>query len=95
MQRLKVECLLLSNMNKLDDYMNMINESLKQTTDPFAKKHGEILKSLVRKIATDNWINNGDPILNQEQMNWVYAEAKRKTRDKSWEIVGPFNICMN
>lgn len=95
MQRLKVECLLLLNMNQIDDYMGLVDETLKNTTDPFAKKHAAVIKSLIKMVATDNWINYGEPMLTKEQMDWVYDETKRKTKDRAWEIVGPFNICMN
>jgi hypothetical protein len=75
--------------------MDVVDGMIKNTTDPFVQKHPKILRKLIEGVAKDNWLNNGDPILTKEQMDMVYILAKNKSGDKSWEIVGPFNICMN
>ena len=82
-------------MNAVDIYMKHVDEILQNTTDPFARKHSQLLREIIHIIAMDNWIKYGEPILSQEQMDEVYVKAKNQSGDKTWAIVGPFNLCMN
>lgn len=82
-------------MNAVDTYMEQVDETLKNTTDPFAQKYPQLFKEIIRMIAMDNWIKHGEPILSKEQMDDAYVKAKNQSGDKTWAIVGPFNICMN
>ena len=86
---------LIKEMNSVENYMESVDKILKETTDPFAKQYSDLLKSIIRIFAMENWISNGEPILSTEQMIEVYEKAKNQSGDKAWAIVGSFNICMN
>ena len=82
-------------MNAIDSYMEEVDGMLKTTTDPFAQKYPELFKSSIEMVARDNWLKHGDPILSKEQMDNVYTSSKAQSGDKTWALVGHFNICMN
>lgn len=82
-------------MGSVEAYMEGVSKVLKNSTDPFATKHSQILISLIEIVANKNWLNNGEPILTNEQINTVYTIAKTQSCDKTWELHGKFNVCMN
>ena len=82
-------------MNTIDSYMEQVDDMLKNTTDPFAQKHPDIFRLLIEIIAKENWIETGEPTLTTKQMDKVYSSAKNQTGDKTWQILGRFNVCMN
>ena len=83
------------NIGAIDIYMEQVDDMLKNTTDPFAQKYPEIFRSVIEDVARDNWLKEGEPILTKEQMDDAYSTAKSRSEDKSWEILGRFNVCLN
>ena len=81
--------------NPIDQYMEKVKEMMLHTQDPFAKSHSDLFLEIIREIAQENWLKDGEPILSEDQMDEVYTLAQNKCGDKSWQIVGGFNICMN
>lgn len=84
-----------SMLNEIEKYLNQVSELLDKTTDPFAIKYRKELLSEIRIIASKNWIKDGEPILTADQLNQAYVNVQNKVADKSWSIVGKFNLPMN
>jgi hypothetical protein len=82
-------------LNEIDKYMVKVTELLDKTTDPFAAKYRKELLSEIKVIASKNWVQNGEPTLDPEQMRQAYINVQNKSADKSWAIVGGYNIAMN
>jgi len=82
-------------MSRISEYMEQVDNMLNNTTDPFAKKYPNIFRTLIEMVANDNWLTTGEAILSKEQMDDVYVRAKNQSGDKTWALVGTFNICMN
>ena len=81
--------------NQIDSYMERVLKLLIDTKDPFAVKHKDALMAEIKVVAANNWLNQGEPVLTKEQLDSVYADVKEKVKDRSWALVGSFNICMN
>ncbi len=83
------------SLNAIEQYLNQVSELLDKTKDPFAIKYRKELLSEIRIVASKNWIKDGEPILTSEQLNQAYINVQNKVADKSWSIVGKFNLPMN
>lgn len=82
-------------LNTIEQYMQDVSALMDKTKDPFAQKYRKELLSEIRIIASKNWIKDGEPILTAEQLNQAYVNVQNKVADKSWSVVGKFNLPMN
>ena len=81
--------------NTIDQYMERVRDLLDKTRDPFASHRKNEILTEIREIATKNWLESGEPILNTEQLVIAYDVVRKKTPDKTFEYICGFNVCLN
>lgn len=59
-------------MTDITKYMNKIIKLIDTSEDPYAKKFRDELISEMRRVATENWVENGEPELTPEQVSDIY-----------------------